>query len=71
MLRRLCLETEGQDAVEYVLLVAFFALATIGGFRAIETAIGTAYPTWDQGVQGLWEPCDPGRTGGGNCAGTP
>lgn len=54
-------DESGQDLVEYVLLVAFFALATIGGFRAIETAIANAYPTWDQGVQSLSEPCDPGR----------
>jgi len=36
-------EDEGQDLVEYALLIAFIALACIVGMKALGTAINTEY----------------------------
>ncbi|MGH9682730.1 MAG: Flp family type IVb pilin [Candidatus Acidiferrales bacterium] len=43
MLERLCREEEGQDLVEYVLLVALVALAAATGMTALATAINAAF----------------------------
>ena len=63
MLRRLQRECDGQDVVEYALLTAFIGLAGLLAFRLIVVALGGAYASWDGGVQGLWEPRDPGSGG--------
>ena len=52
-------DEQGQDLVEYALLGAFVAIATIVGLRAIQSAIGNQYGTWDTGEQNLWEPPQP------------
>jgi Flp pilus assembly pilin Flp len=60
LLQRLWREEVGQDLVEYAFLGAFIGLAAYGGFVAVQNAISTSYPTWDNCQQGLWEPPDPG-----------
>ena len=52
-------DDQGQDLVEYALLGAFVAIATIVGLKAIEGAISTQYGSWDNGEQLLWEPPPP------------
>ena len=42
-LKRLWTETEGQDLVEYALIVAAVALALIATLRGIATAINSVY----------------------------
>lgn len=36
-------EEEGQDLVEYALIIALIALALVGGLNGLATAIGTAF----------------------------
>ena len=52
-------DERGQDLVEYALLGAFVALATVAGLRVIENAIGTEYVQWDLDEQDLWQPPNP------------
>jgi Flp pilus assembly pilin Flp len=52
-------EEQGQDLVEYALLGAFVAIATILGLKAIEGAIGTQYRWLDSGEQNIWQPPNP------------
>ena len=52
-------EDRGQDLVEYAMLGAFVALATMAGLKAIEDSIATAYVQWDQDEQDLWIPPEP------------
>ena len=52
-------DERGQDLVEYAMLGAFVALATLGGLQAIEDAVGSTYVIWDQDEQDLWIPPDP------------
>ena len=59
VLRELATEEQGQDLVEYALLGAFVAVATLLGLRAIESAIGYRYGVWDNSEQILWEPPSP------------
>jgi hypothetical protein len=60
LIGRLWREDVSQDLVEYALLGGFFGLVAYGGFFAIQSAISTSYPTWDNCQQGLWQPPDPG-----------
>lgn len=52
-------DEQGQDLVEYALLGAFVALATMAGLKAIENVIGAEYVQWDQDEQDLWIPPGP------------
>ena len=52
-------DEQGQDLVEYVLLAAFVALATMAGLKAIENVIGAEYRDWDTDEQNLWIPPEP------------
>ena len=52
-------DERGQDLVEYAMLGAFVALATVAGLKAIEDTIGAKYIEWDQDEQNLWIPPEP------------
>ena len=61
---RLCInrwlhDENGQDLVEYALLVAFVALAGAAGFNFIGSVLGGAYTGGNTGVQDLWEVPEP------------
>jgi pilus assembly protein Flp/PilA len=43
LLLRLWKEEEGQDLVEYALLVALIALAAVAGMKSLATAINTTF----------------------------
>lgn len=53
MLKRLAIEDESQDLVEYALLVAFIALTSIAAWLAIQNALETGYGNWDTNEQTL------------------
>jgi Flp pilus assembly pilin Flp len=63
LLRRLAIETDGQDLIEYALLTAFIGVAGAAGWSAMQAAIGVAYGSYLTAVWNLWEPADP--VGGG------
>ena len=52
-------DEQGQDLVEYALLGAFVAIATMVGLKVITDAMGPRYILWDNGEQNLWEPPPP------------
>jgi Flp pilus assembly pilin Flp len=63
LLERLCREQHGQDLIEYGLLAALVGLAGVGGWLAIETALGNAYGSWNSAVYSLWESPAPSSSG--------
>ena len=61
---RLCIkrwlhDENGQDLVEYALLVSFIAFAGVAGFNFISSVLGGAYTGWNNGVHDLWEVPEP------------
>jgi Flp pilus assembly pilin Flp len=46
-LKRLLVDEEGQDIVEYALLVAFVGLAVLAAWIAIQNAVANGYLNWD------------------------
>jgi Flp pilus assembly pilin Flp len=59
-LRRLIEDESGQELAEYALLALFLGLAGLVVWNAIALLIGGLYQGYDAGVQGAWEPPDPG-----------
>jgi pilus assembly protein Flp/PilA len=49
---RLVREDEGQDLVEYALLIAFIALACIVGLKSLGTAINKTYQSISSSLSG-------------------
>lgn len=56
---RFAVAEDGQDLVEYALLIAFVALAGASVWDAIVVALSASYSGYDSGVQLLWEPENP------------
>jgi Flp pilus assembly pilin Flp len=63
LLRRLAIETDGQDLIEYALLTTFIGFAGAAGWNLMQTGLGTAYNSYINAVWSMWEPADP--VGGG------
>ena len=59
LMYRLHADESGQDLIEYTLLTAALALASVAAFAAISTAINTVYLSWDSSTQAIWEPQAP------------
>ena len=57
--RRIVLEEDGQDLIEYGLLAGIVLAIGILIFSAISTKMGTAYETWGDEIQANWEPSNP------------
>lgn len=53
MLERLLIEEDGQDIVEYALLVAFVGLTAMAAWLAIQNALNGAYGRMDTRQQNL------------------
>jgi Flp pilus assembly pilin Flp len=53
-------DEDGQDLVEYALLLLFLGFVGLAAAPAIEIALAAAYAAWDTGTQDLWVPPDPG-----------
>jgi Flp pilus assembly pilin Flp len=58
-LRRLYLETDGQDMVEYALLTTFIGFAGAAGWSVMQTGLGNVYTGSVQAVWNSWEPANP------------
>lgn len=54
ILRRCWRDEEGQDLVEYALLVLFIVLASVAAWRAIVVAMGLAYGGYDTSLWDLY-----------------
>ena len=63
LLRRLVVETNGQDMIEYALVTTFIGFAGAAAWSAMQTGLGNAYSGFNVAVWNLWEPADP--VGGG------
>jgi hypothetical protein len=63
LLRRLAIETDGQDIVEYALLTTFIGFTGAAAWALMRTGLGTVYNSYLTAVWNLWEPADP--VGGG------
>jgi Flp pilus assembly pilin Flp len=59
VLRRLWLEEDAQDLIEYALLTGAIGFAGVVGVSLIGAAINAVYSSWDTGVNTLWEVPDP------------
>ena len=60
LVRRLVQEDDGQDLVEYALIVALVAIVSAAALGGLQTALRDAYVSWDAGNQQLWEMPAPG-----------
>jgi Flp pilus assembly pilin Flp len=57
--RRLLTDDRGQDLVEYVLLGATVALASLAAMQAFPGMAYALYTGWDTAQQSLWYPQPP------------
>ena len=64
LVRRLVADEAGQDLVEYALLAAFIALASVAGISALRASMHTAYTSWNAQTQNCWQMPAPGAGGG-------
>jgi pilus assembly protein Flp/PilA len=64
LVRRLVADEAGQDLVEYALLAAFIALASVAGINTLRASMHTAYTSWNTRTQNCWQMPAPGAGGG-------
>ena len=62
--KRLFLETDGQDVIEYALLTAFIGLVGGAAWSTMLTGVGNMFTAVSGVVWNRWEPADP--VGGGS-----
>jgi Flp pilus assembly pilin Flp len=62
LLDELVRDDAGQDLVEYALLVMFFGLGLVAVWSSIVAALQASYGGTNAGMDGLWDPPDPGGT---------
>ena len=60
LVRRFIREDDGQDLVEYALIVALVALVSAAALGLLQTAVHDVYVSWDLSNQSLWEMPAPG-----------
>ncbi len=53
-------DDDGQDIIEYGLLAAFIGIVCIAVWASIQGHLRDAYLGYDNDVQGLWQPPNPG-----------
>jgi Flp pilus assembly pilin Flp len=58
--RRFLRDDLGQDVIEYGLLAGFIGIACLTVWISIQGHLHDLYVGYDQDVQGLWEPPNPG-----------
>ena len=63
-LRRLLVETDAQDLIEYALLTTFIGFAGAAAWNAMLASLGLLYGGVADAPWSLWEPADP--VGGGS-----
>jgi Flp pilus assembly pilin Flp len=59
LLKRLIVEQDGQDLIEYALLTGAIGFAGAVAFDALGDAINSTYTSWDTSVNDLWEVPNP------------
>ena len=59
VIKRLIVEQEGQDLIEYALLTGAIGFAGAAAFDVLSDAIAGTYTSWDDSVNELWEVPDP------------
>ena len=59
VIKRLIVEQDGQDLIEYALLTSAIGFAGAVAFDLLGAAIAGTYTSWDDGVNDLWEMPDP------------
>jgi Flp pilus assembly pilin Flp len=64
LFRRLLADDSGQDLLEYVLLAALVALASLPGINALQAALHSAYLSWNTSMAQCWQMPAPGAGGG-------
>jgi len=52
LLRKLVVETDGQDLIEYALLAATIALGALAGMRAVRDAVNTEFSSIGSSITG-------------------
>jgi len=57
--RRLVVEEDGQDLIEYGLLTGIVLAIGILIFTTISTKMGAAYEDWGDQIQDNWQPSNP------------
>jgi Flp pilus assembly pilin Flp len=67
LVRRLVREDEGQELVEYALLVALVAVVSAAALGRVQTTLHDAYVSWDCRNQSLWVMPAPGSTVAPGC----
>ena len=60
LLSRLVREESGQDLIEYALLAAFVAIASLAALQLLQTTLRDAYVRWDTDMQAIAEMPGPG-----------
>ena len=55
LLRRLARDDTGQDLIEYALLTGIIAVAGAMLFPALQSCMASAYQTWSDNAQAIWE----------------
>ena len=64
IVKRLLLETDGQDLIEYALLTALIGMVGLAAWNAMLTSVGNMFTNVSGVVWNRWEPADP--VGGGS-----
>jgi Flp pilus assembly pilin Flp len=60
LVRRFIFDAQGQDLIEYGLLLGIVTTAIIGIGPTLITSIGNAYNSWGTQTNNLWVPPPPG-----------
>ena len=64
VLRSLVADETGQDLIEYALLVALVALATVPAILKFQAVMYSTYVSWYTAAMGCWQMPNPGQGGG-------
>ena len=64
LLNRLVREEEGQDLIEYALLAALVAIASVAAIKTVLLAMQTTYVGWNTKAQNCWQMPPPGAGSG-------
>jgi Flp pilus assembly pilin Flp len=60
LVKRFLLDAQGQDLIEYGLLLGIVTTALIGIGPTLVSSIGNAYTSWGTQTNNLWAPPPPG-----------
>ena len=64
IVRKLLLDENGQDLIEYGFLTAVVGIVGVLAFATFSGRMENAYSNWNDGAQDVWVPCPPISLGG-------